>query len=485
MNHYTVLGLPFGASTEEIREAYFAAARILHPDVNPDPGVREEFLKVQQSYEILSDVKSRRAYDRKLTPEDKITPISMDIQFSRPAVRRMFEPQLIYALLTFANTIEPRPEDIPPRHLCLVIDRSTSMQGKRIEVVKANILQLIKTLNPLDQISVVTFSDRATLVIPRSKITNLRMYQNRIRAIETGGGTEILHGLQMGLEELRQTDQTEASSQLILLTDGHTYGDEQGCLDLARLSLKEKIVISALGIGGEWNDDFLDRLTALSGGSTVYVSSTDDLAKHMAQKIDYSKLSYARGMKFDFNKDNAVTLRFAFRLYPEVTPLPVDTNPLYFGNLPVKGSLSILLEYIIEDTGKLGEYIRLGSGFIEYDPIMHQESRRLFLSMKHPIRDVVEKEAPPPAILNAMSRLTLYRMQERAREEVKAGDLSSAKQHLKKLATNLLSQGNSDLARVVLNEVKHLEETRHYSDDGDKRIKYGTRFLLLPSGWEK
>jgi len=140
---------------------------------------------------------------------------------------------------------------------------------------------------------------------------------------------------------------------------------------------------------------------------------------------------------------------------------------------------------MVEDTGELEDHVRLGSGFIEYDPTMHQEARRLFLSMKRPISNVVEHEAPPPAILNAMSRLTLYRMQDRVREEVKAGDLSGAKQHLKKLATNLLSQGNADLARVVLNEVKHLEETQYFSDDGDKRIKYGTRSLLLPSGWEK
>ena len=482
MSYYDDLGLPFDASPEQIREAYFEAVRYLHPDVNPDPNVREEFLQVQKAYETLSNVKSKSDFDHQLTIEQKNASISLEVHFSRPTIRRMHEPQLIYALMTLVSTEEPKPEDIPPRDLCLVVDRSTSMQGMRINVLKANILQLVKDLNPNDQISIVTFSDRASIVVPKSRIMNLRSFENKIRSIETGGGTEILQGLQMGLEELRYGIRTDASSQLILLTDGHTYGDEKGCLRLARESAKENIIISALGIGGEWNDEFLDRLTALSGGSTMYVSSTEDLSKYMMQKVNFSKMVYARGIKYRFSKDDAVKLRYAFRLYPEITPLPIDTNPINFGNLLSKNSLSILFEFVIEDTASLEEFVRLGSGFLEYYTFQNPEARRLFISMKRPINDTEETEQPPPAILNAMSRLTLYRMQDRVREEVKAGDLPSAQRHLNKLATNLLSQGNTSLAHVVLKEMKHLEKTRNFSEDGDKRIKYGTRSLLLPSG---
>ena len=482
MNYYDELGLPFDASPEQIREAYFEAVRHLHPDVNPDPNVREEFLRVQEAYETLSNIESKSKFDRKLTIEEKTASISIEVQFSRPTIRRMHEPQLIYALMTLVSTDEPKPEDIPPRDLCLVIDRSTSMKGMRIDVVKANILQLTKNLNPNDQISIVAFSDRATIVVPKSKIVNLRSFESKIRSIETGGGTEILQGLQMGLEELRYGIRADVSSQLILLTDGHTYGDEKGCLRLAKESAKDNIIISALGIGGEWNDEFLDRLTALSGGSTMYVSSTEDLSKYMMQKANFSKMVHARGIKYKFSKDDAVKLRYAFRLYPEITPLPIDTNPINFGNLLAKSSLSILFEFIIEDSAALEEFVRLGSGFVEYYPSVKSEARRLFVSMKRHILDAEEIEPPPLAILNAMSRLTLYRMQDRVREEVKAGDLPSAKRHLNKLATNLLSQGNTSLAHVVLKEMKHLEKTRNFSDDGDKRIKYGTRSLLLPSG---
>ena len=50
---YSLLGLPQDASADEIRTAYFDAARRLHPDANPDPGAKEQFLLIQEAYDTL------------------------------------------------------------------------------------------------------------------------------------------------------------------------------------------------------------------------------------------------------------------------------------------------------------------------------------------------------------------------------------------------------------------------------------------------
>jgi DnaJ-class molecular chaperone len=61
---YVVLGLPQGASREDIRKAYRMLARKYHPDANPsDASTEERFKEVQRAYEILSDPKKRREYD--------------------------------------------------------------------------------------------------------------------------------------------------------------------------------------------------------------------------------------------------------------------------------------------------------------------------------------------------------------------------------------------------------------------------------------
>ena len=63
VDFYTTLGIPYNATAEEIRNAYFALARSLHPDVNPDPSVRETFLAVQKAFEVLSNPQRKAAYE--------------------------------------------------------------------------------------------------------------------------------------------------------------------------------------------------------------------------------------------------------------------------------------------------------------------------------------------------------------------------------------------------------------------------------------
>jgi Ca-activated chloride channel family protein len=93
--------------------------------------------------------------------------------------------------------------------------------------------------------------------------------------------------------------------------------------------------------------------------------------------------------------------------------------------------------------------------------------------------EIPQNDPPPPAILNALSKFTLYRMQERAREEAEAQNYESATRHLKNLASLLLTQGEKDLAKTALLEAENMERLKSFSQDGGKEIKYGTRALLM------
>jgi Ca-activated chloride channel family protein len=88
-------------------------------------------------------------------------------------------------------------------------------------------------------------------------------------------------------------------------------------------------------------------------------------------------------------------------------------------------------------------------------------------------------EEPPKAILNALSKLTLYRMQERAQEALERGDVNEATRSLENLATRLLEMGQPDLAQQARAEAMRVAHTANLSDKGRKTLKYQTRSLLL------
>ena len=68
--HYQLLNLPRIATQEQIRRAYRALAKTLHPDVNPSKDAAKKFAKLAAAYETLSNVETRRVYDRTLAASE-------------------------------------------------------------------------------------------------------------------------------------------------------------------------------------------------------------------------------------------------------------------------------------------------------------------------------------------------------------------------------------------------------------------------------
>ncbi len=480
-NFYALLGLMRAASQEDIRRAYLKAAKRLHPDINVGPGETELFLDVQQAYQILSDPARKAAYDAALPEEEEPSPITQRILVSRKELSRLQEPQLIYLLAEFSPKKEfSEKANSAPLNLCLALDCSTSMKGEKLETVKATAIQLIRKLKPQDIFSVVTFSDRAEVVIPATRQGNARKMENQIQLLQTSGGTEIFQGLQASLDEVRRYKNPQSINHIILLTDGRTYGDESASYKLAKKAQEEKIGISGLGIGSGWNDVFLDQLASLTGGQTLLVSQPADIERLLTEKFANLSQTFADNVTLEYETDPGVEVSYAFRLQPETAPLATG-NPLQLGPIRLNWPLSALLEFRIQPEATQGDRLTLIDGTIQISSaLLDLPTYPIPLRLELTVSELALPETPPPVLIQALSKLTLYRMQEKARQEVAEGNLEIAGEHLQKLATRLLAQGERNLAKTILLEVENLEKERHFSAQGEKQIKYGTRALLLP-----
>jgi Ca-activated chloride channel homolog len=487
-DYYAVLGVTRDASQEEIKRAYFEAAQKLHPDKNTGAGETELFLEIQQAYEVLSNPKRRTQYDSTLPPEEKLSlPYTCKVLYSRPNLVHLDEPQMLYLILELDAPAEARQSPSPPLNVCLVLDRSTSMQGEKMDIVKATAIQVLRNLRSQDILSVVTFSDRAEVIIPASYHQEKARSEAKVQMIQPSGATEIYQGLEAGAKEVMRSLEARRINHIILLTDGQTYGDEQLCLALASKLAEHGIGISAMGIGQEWNDIFLDVLSTRTGGSSAYIAQPQDIKRLLLEKFNALAQTYAEDITLDTAFIEGVELTYAFRLQPEPSPIALGEDTLHLGPILQDAATQVIFEYIIHPKAVKSEALTILDGVLKVSiasQVMPVPPFRMRLS--RPITDSPENEPPPPQIVQALSRLMLYRMQDRARKEAQNGNIDSATRHLQKLASNLLTQGERSLAQTILLEVEHLQKQNALTIEGSKKIKYGTRSLFnAPSNKER
>jgi len=479
-NYYNILGVPFDATQEEIRSAYFDAAKKYHPDANYVDHSGKQFIEIQEAYDVLVNSYRRQQLDQFVPANEKVKPaVKLEVYSSEPPLKSLDEQQFLYVLLELSGEVHPKQVELPHIHICLIIDTSTSMRGARLDMVSSNIRHLLQKLNVDDLISIVAFSDRAEVILQPTLVKEIYRIESSLAKLVASGATEIFQGLKMGYELINSEIQEDIFKQLILITDGHTYGDEESCMALAEKARLEGVAINALGIGSEWNDTFLDQLAATSGGNAIYVSGSESLYCFIEEKVRALNITFARHVNLFFELNEGVELTYAFRLYPEPTPL-VISSPLPLGNLEYGRKNSIILEFKI-DPGKMeSQVLNILKGKVFMDiPSRSIRISRLGLDIHCEWGIEERKYRPPQEILQALSKLTLYRLQEKAKIDVAAGDIRKATRRLQNLASHLIGHGEMEFAKSVIHEASHIERNRHYSKEGDKKIKYGTRSLLM------
>ena len=486
-DYYATLGITRDASQDDIKRAYFQAAQKLHPDKNTAAGETELFMGVQQAYEVLSNPKRRALYDATLPPQEKINlPYRHKLIYSRPNLVHLDEPQMLYLIVELESPMESRRTLSPPLNVCLVLDRSTSMKGEKMDVVKSTAIQVLRGLRPQDILSVVTFSDRAEVIIPAAYHQERTRLEARIQMIQPSGATEIYQGLEAGVKEVMRSVDSNRINHIILLTDGHTYGDEQLCLTLASKVAEHGIGISAMGIGREWNDIFLDVLATRTGGSSTFISEPQEIKRLLLEKFNALAQTYADDITLELNSLEGVELSYGFRLQPDPAPVNLDDQPMHLGTILQDTSTRLIFEYIIQPKAVKSENLTFMDGtlnvMIASRPLPVPPLR---MKLQRPVSDQPESDPPPRDVVQALSRLMLFRMQERARKEIDKGNIDLATRQLQTLAANLMSQGERSLAQTIMLEVNHLQNKNTLSAEGGKKINYGTRALFLASSNKK
>ncbi len=400
---------------------------------------------------------------------------------SHPTMKASPNEQACYVMLEISPS-KDLPTSRLPLNLCLVLDKSTSMQGVRLQQVKEATRQIIDFLEPEDTLSLVVFSDKAEVLLPGQKNVDKALAKSVASTIQPSGGTEMLQGLLAGLQEI-QTNRSDMSvNHIILLTDGRTYGDDEECLKQAEWAGLNQISLSTMGIGADWNEDLLEKMADVSGGSSTYINTPRRIVESFKATVRELSTIVAREVSLAVDLGENVLLHEAFQIAPHIRRLEVnDDNMIALGPLGTNNRKIIVLELRVSRT-EPGTKQLLRLNVMGDVPTQTRLQSNNWTDITVNVTDDPETEVViPPVIITALGKLAIFKMQEKAMQDMASGNIIAATQRLETMATRLLNLGETELARAALLEAGRLARTGSLSSEGRKKIRYGTRSLsILP-----
>ncbi|MDC0712121.1 VWA domain-containing protein [Stigmatella sp. ncwal1] len=187
-----------------------------------------------------------------------------------------------------------------PVNVALVIDRSGSMRGQKLEDAKRAARTFINRVSAEDRVALVHYGTDVT-VFPSTLATSEAREQMHVfvNAIEDSGSTHISGGLEAAAQQLRDITGQFRVSRIILLSDGQPTAGltrEEQLTGLARTLRSQGMAVSALGVGEDFNENLMQGIADQGGGFSGFLRS-DQLAEVFTRELEQATGTVARAVE--------------------------------------------------------------------------------------------------------------------------------------------------------------------------------------------
>jgi Ca-activated chloride channel family protein len=185
------------------------------------------------------------------------------------------------------EVVAPRGEPRGSLSFGLVLDRSGSMAGAKLDLARQGAIRAIRSLRSEDRVSVVTYADDPYVLIRCGSADEpaKRVAERRLRGIEPGGGTDLCEGWLRGCEQVGLGLGPGRRGRCLLLTDGLA---NEGVTDRATIvghaaELRRRgVTTSTLGVGVDFDEGLLREMAEAGGGNFYFAENAAQLSDFIA-----------------------------------------------------------------------------------------------------------------------------------------------------------------------------------------------------------
>jgi Ca-activated chloride channel homolog len=193
-------------------------------------------------------------------------------------------------LLVRITAPEPAARAARPKlNLCLVLDRSGSMGGEKMERARDAACYCVDQLLPADRLGVVTFDDAIDVLIESRNVTDKGLMKQLISRVHARNSTALHQGWVRGGIELSGHLDPAAVNRVLLITDGQANVGETNTdviVSQAAGLASRGVTTSTIGIGADFNEDLLIPMAEAGKGNAWHVVEPHDMQRIFATELE-------------------------------------------------------------------------------------------------------------------------------------------------------------------------------------------------------
>ncbi len=174
----------------------------------------------------------------------------------------------------------------PPRSpegtcVVLIIDKSSSMEGKKIELARQSAIGVIDNLRPIDMVGVLIFDNSFQWAVPVRRAEDRSLIKRLVAGITPDGGTQIAPALTEAFRKILPVHAT--FKHIVLLTDG--ISEEGDSIELSKEANNQHVTISTVGLGQDVNRGYLEKVANVAGGKAYFLNEPTGLEQILLKDV--------------------------------------------------------------------------------------------------------------------------------------------------------------------------------------------------------
>lgn len=332
-------------------------------------------------------------------------------------------------------------------NLCLVLDRSGSMEGPPLDYAKNAICHVVDLLSPNDILSIVTFEETVDVLMPPQRVTNKQLIKDGVQRLLPGNTTNLYDGLMLAAQQVASIGDPSRATRMIVLSDGDpTAGikDFQSLVNQAGEIKSRGITVTFLGFGPDYNEELLAGMAKKAGGNYYYIPRPELIPEVFRTELQKLMTSVARNLSLNIKLSRWVSMRSPQQLESGHTTIPL-------ADLEQGSNLEQVFDFEFNNH-PLGFY-RVANGRLTYDDCVSGKTETIDLDfiMEFTADSARYSVAVNPLVAQAAQVVMASKAVEKTILGLKTGALSpmGAVAELQKTQALLLHEGRTAEAQEV------------------------------------